>query len=116
MSAPVIENYGFGRIEIDGNVYHKDVIIFSDHVQSNWRREKGHSLVLADLETVIEAKPEILIVGCGAYGRMNIPDSTLQELNKRSIQIQHYRTTKAVERYSQIREVHKVVAALHLTC
>jgi hypothetical protein len=116
MHAPVIKSYEFGRIRIDGDVYREDVIIFSDHVQSNWWRQDGHSLVLADLDTVLDENPDILIVGCGAHGRMEVPDSTRHNLSQQGIQVQVHRTAEAVEQYNRIREERDVVAALHLTC
>lgn len=116
MGAPVIKEYEFGRINIDGDVYREDVIIFGDHVQSNWWRQQGHSLVLEDLESVLNDSPTILIVGCGAHGRMAVPESTLRQLDDRGIQVQTHRTAEAVQQYNRIRDERDVVAALHLTC
>ena len=116
MSAPVIKNYEFGQINIDGSTYQEDVIIFDDHVQSNWWRQQGHSLVLDDLETVLKEDPDILIVGCGAHGRMSVPESTLRQLDQQGIQVQTHRTAEAVQQYNRIRDERDVVAALHLTC
>ena len=116
MSAPVVKDYEFGRIDIDGEVYREDVIIFSDHVQSNWWRQEGHSLVPEDLDTVMDHEPDILIVGCGAHGRMTVPRSTRRDLDQRGIQVQQHKTAEAVEQYNRIREEWDVVAALHLTC
>lgn len=116
MSAPIINSYQFGKIRIDGEPYHEDVIVFSDHVQSNWWREEGHSLCLDDLKNVLQQQPDILIVGCGAQGRMQIPENIREELDQQGIQIQAHRTAEAVEQYNRIREERDVVAALHLTC
>lgn len=116
MGAPVIMDYNFGRINIDGDVYREDVIIFTDHVQSNWWRQQGHSLVMDDLDTVLADQPDILIVGCGAHGRMSVPESTIHRLDQEGIQVQTHRTAEAVQQYNRIRDERNVVAALHLTC
>lgn len=113
--SPTIEDYRFGRIRIDGQEYTKDVILFPDHVQPNWWRENGHSLVMEDLDTVLERQPKLLIVGRGAHGRMNIPEETLQVLRQRGIEVQAAETDRAVELYRKKSGVN-VVAALHLTC
>jgi hypothetical protein len=116
MTAPLIKEYHFGSINIDGEVFREDVIIFSDHVQSRWWRQQGHSLALDDLDSVLAQAPDILIVGCGAQGRMQVPDSTRRQLDEQGIQVQAHRTAEAVEQYNRIREERDVVAALHLTC
>ena len=38
----MIESYGFGRMKIDGVTYTSDLIIFADHVKSDWWRIEGH--------------------------------------------------------------------------
>lgn len=114
--SPTIEDYRFGRIRIDGREYSCDVIIFPDHVQSDWWREQGHSLAMADLETVLERKPGTLIVGRGAHGRMSIPEETRAQLEEKGIEVRAERTDRAVELYREIMGEGEVVAALHLTC
>lgn len=114
--SPTIEEYRFGQIVIDGREYSNDVIIFPDHVQSDWWREQGHSLVMSDLDTVVERKPETLIVGRGANGRMRIPDETRSELEEKGIEVRAEKTDRAVELYREIMGDREVVAALHLTC
>lgn len=116
MRSPQIENYNFGRIRIDGQEYSNDVIIFPDHVESNWWREQGHSLVMEDLETVMDPPPETLIIGRGAYSRMDIPDGTRQALEQAGVEVLSESTSEAVRLYNKMREKGNVVAALHLTC
>jgi hypothetical protein len=111
-----IEAYRFGEIVINGIHYKNDVIIFPDRVKANWWRESGHSLSLDDLNEVIEAKPDILIVGRGANGRMRIPHSTAQQLDDLGIGLISLLTEAACEEYNHVSGDSKVIAALHLTC
>ena len=112
-----VDSYKFGQIVIDGETYNSDVIIFAGSVQSNWWRQQGHSLSSADLETVIEAKPAILVVGCGSPGLMKVPDQTRQYLQDRDIQLEVFDSKKAVGRFNELSEEgSNVVAAFHLTC
>ena len=46
----------------------RDVITLPGRLVTNWWRRDGHSLVLADLDEVIDELPEHLVVGSGAYG------------------------------------------------
>lgn len=113
---PTIDDYRFGHIQIAGVDYDRDVIIFPDHVQSDWWRERGHSLSMADLATVLECNPRVLIVGCGANGRMTIPSGTRAQLEQAGIELRAERTPRAVELFREIMSDDAVVAALHLTC
>lgn len=116
MTSPEIEEYEFGRIRIDGDDYRTDVIIFPDHVESDWWREQGHSLSVADLGSVLEREPGRLIVGCGANGRMRVPAATRRALEQAGIEVLSEPTHQAVDIYNRLREGSDVVAALHLTC
>jgi hypothetical protein len=111
-----IDFYRFGQIEIDGVVYDKDVILLGDKVLSNWWRERGHSLSLDDLEAVLAENPERLILGRGAFGRMQIPEATRRALEERGIQVEAFDTGEAVSRYNESQPDERVVAAFHLTC
>ena len=116
MTPPTITSYRFGRIEIDGQVYTKDVIIMPDKVIANWWRGEGHALRPSDLESVLEAAPATLIVGQGAFGRMQITDETRLVLEEAGIELLAAPTKEACERYGELRERGNVAAALHLTC
>jgi hypothetical protein len=112
----VIESYEFGHIVIEGTTYTTDVIVYSDHVEDNWWREEGHSLSPVDLWAVVQAKPEVLVIGTGHYGLMRVLPETEKHLREHSIRLIAERTTEAVRIYNQLCRSTKVVAALHLTC
>ena len=65
-----LDGYRFGRVLVDGEEHTKDVIVLPNRVVGDWWRRDGHSLVLEDLEDVLDELPERLILGTGAYGRM----------------------------------------------
>ena len=69
MGRYTIDSYRFGKIIINGKLYQKDLIIFPDRILQNWWREQGHTLVMADLDQVIAAKPKVIIIGTGMFGR-----------------------------------------------
>ena len=112
----MIESYEFGRIVIKGKRYATDVIIYPDHVEDNWWREEGHSLSPVDLWAVVQAKPEVLVVGTGRSGLMRVLPETEKCLCEQGIRLIAERTTEAVRIYNQLCQSTRVVAALHLTC
>jgi len=112
-----IDSYQFGQIVIDGVGYNRDVVILGDSVQDNWWRTRGHCLSTDDLQSVIAAKPSVLVVGCGASGMMSVPRRTRKALLEHNIQFEAFDTTKAVERFNELSQTGAdVAAALHLTC
>lgn len=61
-----VRDYRFGHVVVDGREETRDVILLPNRIVSNWWRGDGHSLVLEDLEDVLDELPERLIVGTGA--------------------------------------------------
>jgi len=113
-----IENYQFGRITIDGRTYTSDVIISPDEVNASWWRETGHKVSINDLGPILEADPDVLLIGTGANGIMKVLPDACSELEKRCEAVHVLPTHKAVEKYNSLSEKgdRRVVAALHLTC
>ncbi len=111
-----IELYSFGKIVIDGRTYTSDVIIYPGRVDASWWRKEGHYLQAADLTDVINAMPDILIVGTGYSGVMTVPEETIRFVRSKGIEMKIERTGKAVELYNTPVKGRKVIAAMHLTC
>jgi hypothetical protein len=112
-----IDDYRFGHIDIEGRSYDADVIIFPDRVQERWWRQEGHRLAQEDLGTVMAERPEVLVVGTGYYGRMQVPEETLASLGAAGIDVRVLKTDRAVAEFNRLqREYASIVAALHLTC
>jgi hypothetical protein len=112
-----IDHYSFGQIRIAGRDYDADVIIFPDHVQERWWRGEGHRLVLEDFETVLADTPQVLVIGTGYYGRMQVPEKTLAALRTTGVEVRVAKTEDAVAEFSRLqKDCARIVAALHLTC
>jgi hypothetical protein len=112
-----IEHYSFGRIRIDGLAYDADLIVFPDHVQDHRWRRAGHRLAPEDLASVLADPPQVLVIGAGFYGRMQVPEGTRAALEGAGIALHIANTTEAVQAFNRLqRESARSVAALHLTC
>jgi hypothetical protein len=116
MSAGIIEQYSFGRMVVDGRVYSNDLIILPDQVIRNWWRKSGHNLNVDDLKSVFSAKPEILIIGTGASGFMNVPEATIKTLKSTGIEVYIAKTGDAWRLYNEQRLKRRTAGAFHLTC
>ena len=116
MSEPRIESYRFGHIVIDGQAHSKDVIILPNRVIGGWWRREGHTLLPDDLEAVLTAAPEVLVVGKGTFGRMQVARETKEALQAAGVDLIAESTGEAVETYNRLRGEKAVAAALHLSC
>jgi len=112
----MIDSYDFGRIVINGKRYNSDLIVFPDKVREGWWRKEGHRLHIEDLKDILEAKPEVLVVGTGYSGMMTIPPETRKHIESEGIELIAQRTAEACKTFNRLVKFRKVVAALHLTC
>jgi hypothetical protein len=110
-----IDGYRFGRVLVDGREETRDVIVLPHRVVRNWWRKDGHSLVLEDLQDVLDELPERLVVGTGASGQMQPAAEALDLLRQRGIEVDVRRTDEAVKLLAEL-DPSKAAAALHLTC
>ena len=112
-----IESYSFGVMKINGVEYSADLIVFPDRIRSDWWRKQGHSLAIEDLDDVLDFKPEVLIVGKGISGIMQIPALTKKTLEEKAIVLIVENTGRAWQLFNeQIQKGKKAVGAFHLTC
>ncbi len=111
-----IEHYSFGRITIQGKAYTSDVIIFPERVDASWLRREGHLLHMDDLKSVVHARPEVIVIGTGYYGRMQVPNDVLVNLGTHGMEVRIAKTPEAVDLFNEISSRKKTIACLHLTC
>ena len=111
-----IESYEFGRIRIDGKTYINDLIIFPDHVEDDWWRKRGHELHKEDIGTIMEEAPEVLIVGTGASGYLNVSSEIKKFIESKGIKVKIAKSREACKLFNELSEKRRVVAAFHLTC
>ena len=109
-----IDSYDFSRIVVDGKAYTSDVIIFPDKVKDNWWRKEGHALHIEDIESVVKENLEVLIVGTGNYGLLEVLPETKKYIESKGIELIVEPTDKACEIYNEISEDKKAVAAFTL--
>ena len=112
----MIDSYAFGKIVVNGRTYTSDIIIFPDRVKGNWWRREGHRLHTEDIEEVVNEKPEVIIVGRGYSGLMEISREAADHLKAKGIELIAENTGKATELYNKLSKSRKIIAALHLAC
>ncbi|MEX1046199.1 MAG: MTH938/NDUFAF3 family protein [Actinomycetota bacterium] len=110
-----LEQYRFGSVLVDGEEQTRDLIVLPGRVVTNWWRKDGHSLVMEDLEDVLEELPARLVVGMGADSRMRPDPKTIEALRERGVEVEGLPTDQAIARFLEL-DPKDTAAALHLTC
>lgn len=112
-----IDSYDFGSIVINGKTHKSDIIVSSDKLKPNWRRKEGHSLAVEDIQDIINQKPEIIVIGMGYNGIMDVPLETKKYIESLGIKVITQKTTEAVNTYNKLlKDGRKLIGAFHLTC
>ncbi len=113
----VIDSFAFGNIVIDGRCYASDLIIYPDgKIVDGWWRSSGHLLTENDIEELIAASPEIIVVGTGTSGMMRLASGLEQSLSKKGIGMVAAPCREALVCFNELSPSRKVGAGFHLTC
>ena len=115
-----IDNYSFGNITIDGEVYHKDLWITDGHIA---KRDKSiakskfgtsHMISRKELKKVVTQKTRRFIIGSGNTGLVSLTDKARKYLEKEGIKVEIYKTGELIQREIEINEYDSGI--IHLTC
>ena len=94
--------FHFGRIEIDGVIYERDVVIDRGRIRKRkkkpskrFREEFGHTPL--SVEEEIPWKCQRLVVGTGRYGSLPVMDEVKLEARRRKVALLILPTEEAVE-------------------
>ena len=116
-----IDSFQFGSIMIDGKKYGHDILLFPD---GTVRERKGgfwkfgsHAIKKADIEELVRAKPELLVVGTGTSGRARVDPEVNTNTIEANIKLLVTPSPDAINRLNQLVDEGKRVAAIiHITC
>ncbi len=101
---------------IAGESYSSDLIIYPDRVDAGWWRKSGHQVGLDDIQEILAAQPECLVIGTGNPGLMKVLPETQEYLQRQGIRLISEPTERAYKTFNKLRPVKRVIAAFHLTC
>ena len=113
----MIENSAFGSIQIGGQIYTTDILIYPDgRVADQWWRRHGHRLAFEDLEPLLASEPDVIVIGAGVHGRVQAEPGLEKALQQRGIELVMNPTGEAVDHYNRLHSTRKTGAGFHLTC
>jgi hypothetical protein len=113
----MIEHFSFGSMIVDGVTYTNDIKIIKGKVISTWWRKSGHQVNIDDIQDIIDAKPNILVLGKGKPGLMKSTPSLREFLKKNEIELIEEKTSKAINTFNRLfKQGTNVCAGFHLSC
>jgi len=113
----MIEQYTSGRIIVNNKTYHRDLKIIHGQVIDNWWRKTGHRVDVSDMKDVLDASPDIIVIGTGYAENMRVSKELTSETRHRDIKLIAENTNKAVQTFNDLFSKGKNVSgAFHLTC
>lgn len=112
----MIEDYQFGSMTIDGKNYGNDLWLGAKGVRQWWRKE-SHYATREDILEGLKEKPEVVVIGTGASGMMEVGTEAKELISEKKIDLIIKPTGQAVREYNKLaKEGKNLVGFFHLTC
>lgn len=119
---PHINSTEFGSITIDGQKYDQ-VLIVGREVRERDRTKlhelfgTTHKIGQWEVEDLLSNKPEVIIIGTGQEGALEVDNWVKNAINSSNIELIIQKTPEAVEIFNSLTQSGKAVNALiHTTC
>jgi hypothetical protein len=113
----MIESFSFGRIVVNGTAYTNDIKIIGEAVIPEWWRKRGHTVSPEDIADIIDARPEVVVIGKGKPGMLRTSPEAKRVFADHEIALIEEKTARAVQTFNRLRrEGKRVCAGFHLTC
>ena len=108
-----IEKFSFGSVVIKGRKYNRDVFVTNEFVEE---RERSHKITLDDIDRALLHEPEIVIIGRGTSGMVEIPDEVRARLAENNVELIEGKTPEVIKEFNKLVGKRKLVGIFHLTC
>lgn len=112
----MIEEHKFGSFVINGRQYLGDIKIIDVRVK-HWEDREHHELKIKDIKEILEINPELIIIGTGNSGFLEVPSELKDLIRSRRINLIIDKNQDAVIQYNKaLIQNKKIGAVFHATC
>ena len=113
----MIADFSFGRIVVNDQTYTNDIKIIHGQGVADWWRKSGHRVDIEDISDILEAKPEILVIGRGSPGLMKSTVSLRAYLTANNIELIEKKSAQAIRVFNKFyRQTERIAAGIHVGC
>lgn len=119
---PYINGTEFGHITINGQKYGQVLIVGEQILERDYDRLNrlfgtSHQIGDWEVEKLLEQNPEIIIIGTGQSGMLNVDQNFCDKTKNSGVEIITNITPKAIKIYNEkVKEGRRVNALIHTTC
>lgn len=117
-----INHFEWAAFTINGKVHSpeagvgKDIFLTPEGV-SAWHEREGHKLKVDMVKRALALKPEVLIIGNGVEGALEIGKKAKQTIEEAGVKLIVLRTPEACREYNRLyRQGKRVILLAHGTC
>ena len=118
--SPRVTDHGWGKIVVENHGVFKDVKLWPGGARAWDWRETGTKHVPGvqpeDAEELVRHGAEVIVIGCGRQEALGVPETTLDWLRSRGVQVEVLPTEAAIERYNAGTAAERIGALIHSTC
>lgn len=118
---PKIDQFRFGSITVEGQVYPHDLWIRPDGKVKKRKKKlskavygTSHVISLAEAQQVYQEGAERLIVGTGLTGLTRLSEEAAAYFDQQGCRVNLYRTRRAIKAWNQAEGT--VIGLFHITC
>ncbi|MFP4510693.1 MAG: MTH938/NDUFAF3 family protein [Spirochaetaceae bacterium] len=112
---PRIDDLEFAKLVTNGAVYRAPCIVYRNSVNGRWWRTDGARFLPEDFTPVVEANPDVVVLGRGVMNMVQIPEDTVSYLESSGARVEVHDSKEAAERYNELfASGENVVGAFHL--
>jgi hypothetical protein len=119
----MIEEYKFGQITIDGEIYDRDIQTDWQGEVSDWSRQEDHIIGVEDVKPAVDKNPESIVIGTGQEGQAILVEEAKLFIQENGIKLLIDKTEEAVKTFNILKEdsleeegkQERVVGLFHLT-
>ena len=110
----MIETVSLGKLLFKGKVSRSDTIVYKDHMNTKWWINSRTCIEPGDLDEVIKAEPEVVVVGLGFMMPVSISDAAIAALEDNGIEVHVEKSEKAAELFNEFTPKKKTIGLFHL--
>ncbi len=112
-----IDSTRFGSVTIDGKIYDREdnYIVFWDGKILGLHTAGRHLFGRPELEMILEKNPEMIIVGTGDSGLLNVSEEVRSLCREKGIELVEMISREAIIKFNENLDK-RVVAFIHVTC
>ncbi len=114
---PEFQEASFGKIVFNNKEWNEDLEIRTNgKAKERGYRPENHLIETKETNRHIDDNTELLIVGTGQYGKLEVSEDSKKLLEGKEINLLTAKSPKAIQLYNDQEDKSVVTAVIHSTC